>query len=99
MQLATTLDQVMKQWAMSAEPIIKPTLYAHNKIWMVELEEVWPDGEPKYTNSPLDDRVEWCCQTLKDWPNATRTSWDMWRFESKRDAEKFITLYTLVWAQ
>ena len=93
-----TLDQVMKDWAKSNEPTIKPTLYVHNKVWIVELTEVWPDDEPRYTNSPLDEHVEWAAKTLKDWPTATRTAWDMWRFKSRSEAEKFITLYTLVWA-
>jgi hypothetical protein len=102
--LATTLDQVMSQWIQSIPPTIKPELYrGQNRKWTIRLIEVWPDDEEDvkfYTgSSPLDERVEWSFETLQTWKTAHRTAWDMWCFDNKRDAEKFITLYTLTWAQ
>ena len=102
--LATTLDQVMSQWIQSIPPTIKPILHREkNRKWSIQLMEVWPDDEEDvkfYTgSSPLDERVEWTFQTLQTWKKTNRTAWDKWIFDSKRDAEKFITLYSLTWAQ
>ena len=38
-------------------------------------------------------------EKLKDWPNCNRMAWDMWDFKSRREAEKFITLFHLSWDQ
>lgn len=50
------------------------------------------------TGVDLDDRCNWAETQLAEWDNCRRTSWDMWQFKYKRDAEKFITLYHMVWA-
>lgn len=91
----------MQQWAESNQPItIKPELYrGPGRKWHIRLIEVWPEHVTAFGSSSLDEKVEWCYQTLKTWNTAHRTAWDMWRFDSKRDAEKFITLYILQWAQ
>jgi hypothetical protein len=96
-----TLDIVMKDWANSHAPTIIPNLYKEHK-WTIRIEEKWAsvDDAGNYFNSTgLDQRVEWATQILESWKTATRTSWDMWVFSSKREAEKFITLYSLTWAQ
>lgn len=102
--VATTLDQVMSQWIMSNPPTIKPNLFrGRNRKWTIQLIEVWPEDDPDVKffsgSSPLDEKVEWTFETLQAWKTAKRTAWDMWIFDSKRDAEKFITLYSLTWAQ
>jgi hypothetical protein len=98
-----TLDQVMKDWAMSHAPDINPRLYrGQQRKWTVKIEEVWAsvDDAGNYFNSTgLDQRVEWTAKTLDTWKTATRTSWDMWVFNNKKEAEKFITVYHLTWAQ
>lgn len=96
-----TLDQVMQEWAKSRQPTIKPVLRKRNvgiySGWELRLVEEWPD-DMHIGSSTLDEKVAWTTQTLKTWDSATRTAWDMWKFDSKREAEKFITLFTLQWA-
>jgi hypothetical protein len=98
-----TLEQVMQEWASSHAPDIKPRLYmGQQRKWTIKIEEVWAsiDDAGNYFNSTdLDKRVDWTAHVLETWKTANRTSWDMWVFSSKREAEKFITLYTLQWAQ
>jgi hypothetical protein len=47
----------------------------------------------------LDDIVEWTDKELTKWKDCRRIAWDMWQFKSKREAEKFITLFHLIWQQ
>jgi hypothetical protein len=96
-----TLEQVMHSWAKMIDPKIVPTLYKHKKVWTIRLDEIWPEGQEQIrsTDSLLDKRVAWTYQELKKWADAKRTAWDMWVFDDKRSAEKFITLYYLVWAK
>jgi hypothetical protein len=99
---AITLEQVMNQWAMSNQSIIKIELDPRDKSKRtVRLVEDWPsvdDAGNYYNSRELDKRVDWTLRTLETWETAHRTAWDIWAFDSKRDAEKFITLYTLTWA-
>lgn len=97
--MTVTLDRVMKDWASSNEPTIKLNMFSRSGRWLVELVEVWPDDIHNYGKSTLDDKVEWTYQQLKSWPDVSRSSWDMWSFKFKHDAEKFVTLYTLLWAR
>jgi len=97
-----TLDQVMKEWVKSRQPEIKPVMTrmrmgkGYTK-YRIQLVEVWPD-DMHIGASGLDEKVEWMFQTLKTWKTAKRTAWDMWVFDNKHEAEKFITLFTLQWA-
>ena len=102
MTVAVTLDQVMAVWGKSRMPKIKPELSRERysktySKWRLQLVEVWPD-DMHFGASDLDERVEWTYQTLKTWESARRTAWDMWVFDSKKEADKFITLYHLTWA-
>lgn len=86
--------------SMKQGPIIKPSLVMRGKRWNIVLEEAWPsvdDAGNYYHSSGLDDRVEWAVVELKKW-DTTRTAWDTWQFNSRKDAEKFITFYNLTWA-
>ena len=102
MTVAVTLDQVMADWGKARMPKIKPEVIrvrmgkGYSK-YRVQLVEVWPD-ETHFGASDLDSRVEWAYQTLKSWKSANRTAWDMWVFDSKKEADKFVTLYHLTWA-
>ena len=98
--LAQTLEQVMSQWAMSNTPTIKPNLYrGSGRKWTICLIEIWPDDGAQFIGSSyLDKQVYWTETILSSWHGARRTAWDTWVFDSKRTAEKFITLHTLQWA-
>jgi hypothetical protein len=92
------LAKALKNWTTMSIPsrVIPNLKHRRNYGWVVDL--VLEHGNDHY-DGLLDSRVEWVCNQLKDWPDCRRTAWDMWSFKSKRDAEKFITLYTLTWAQ
>lgn len=98
----TTLEQVMASWGASHRSIIKPELIRHrlkkgNQNWIIQLVEFWPDDFNQGASN-LDSKVNWTEKVLSTWPRVRRTSWDMWVFDKKRDAEKFITLFNLTWA-
>ena len=103
MTLALTLESVMHQWAMSEKPTVRPELYrGQGRKWHIKLVEEWQsvdDAGNRYSSGDLDKRVDWTVQTLETWKTAHRTAWDIWFFDNKRDAEKFITMYYLVWAK
>jgi len=87
--------------AMMNGPRIKPKLYKFGKhTWAICLEEFWPDL-PQWQggSNRLDDSVEWCEKTLETWKNCRRESWDTWSFDSKKNAEKFITYYNIACPQ
>ena len=97
------LQAVMFKWK-SQESVIKPVLTKIKNHWTLTLEEEWHyDSGGSYTiNSGsimLDDIVEWTDKELTKWKDCRRIAWDMWQFKSKRDAEKFITLFHLIWQQ
>lgn len=83
--------------AMEYGPTIKPKLYKFGKhTWAIRLEEIWPDLiQWQGGSSGLDTAVEWCEKTLETWKNCKRQSWDTWSFDSKKNAEQFITFYIL----
>lgn len=101
---AVTLDQVMHQWAQTPMSIVKPEIVRIRKpkgysVYRLQLVEVWPDDLTAIMGaSKLDERVEWAYVTLRSWKSAKRAAWDIWVFSSKREAEKFVTLYNLVWS-
>lgn len=72
-----------------------------NLQWRVKIEEDWnnSNGEFYYTAdyTNLDQRCMWAEEQLKNWRFVIRSSPREWKFFNKRQAEKFITLFTLVW--
>jgi hypothetical protein len=92
------VEKALRNWTTMHIPsrVIPNLKHRQHYGWVIDL--VLEHGNDNYVGL-LDSRVEWVYNQLKDWPDCKRTAWDMWRFKSKRDAEKFITLYTLTWAQ
>lgn len=92
----------MQQWAKSSEASIVINL-TRKRIgkgyskWRIEVIEDWPN-QNSHTSSSLDSRVIWITEKLESWNTTRRTAWNIWEFDSKREAEKFLTLYNLVWA-
>jgi hypothetical protein len=99
--LTQTLDQVMMQWSKLNEAIIKPQLIkASGRGWLLSINEHWQsvdDAGNPYHSSNLDEQIKWAVEQLED--KARRIAWNIWKFKNKRDAEKFITVYYLVWAK
>jgi hypothetical protein len=92
---AQTLDQVMMQWSKLREVTIKLQLEKSGRGYMLSIFE---DGlGNSFNGSNLDKQVKWVTEQLDG--QASRRAWNMWKFKNKRDAEKFITMYYLVWGQ
>lgn len=47
----------------------------------------------------FDDIIFHVQEELKNWKHVRRMAWDQWNFKSKKDAEKFVTLFNLKWAK
>ena len=95
----------MFQWK-DCISVIKPTLHRRangpNYWYRLQLVEDWgtvDDAGNHYPTRNLDNCVLWVEEKLKEWPNCDRKAWDMWDFKSRRDAEKFLTLFHLSWEQ
>jgi len=87
---------------MNRGPKIKPKLRLANRIWVLEIAEDWGifhDAGNSYDTPNLDQRVIWSAKQLETWKNVSRQAWNMWHFKRRQDAEKFITLYNLKWAE
>lgn len=58
--------------------------------------------EKKYhvnINGSDSEMFSWCFKTLETWQGVESIGIGEFMFDKKSDAEKFITLYNLVWAQ
>lgn len=91
---------------MNDVPKISATLEKMAFSCSVRIHEDW-DKTPSeeyyqyYTASDeaLEEKLLWATEQLSTWPNVKRLGFDRWSFSKKRDAEKFITLFNLTWAQ
>jgi hypothetical protein len=86
---------------MEQGPTIQPTLTFKDNGWELELVERWGtvDDAGNYVGSKeLDERRKWTAEQLVIW-DCRPTGAVTWWFTNKRNAEKFITMYYLVWAQ
>lgn len=97
------LDKIVSKWVDMNESIIKPTLHrrAHgpNYWYRLQLVEEHDDDIRLATPAKLDNCVRWTEDKLKEWPDCNRKAWDIWDFKHRKDAEKFITMFYLRWAQ
>jgi len=92
------------QQFMESGPQVKPKLRSAGRIWVLEINVDWgifeDYGKTSSWGKPnLDQRVIWSYKQLETWDNVSRQAWNMWHFKRKKDAEKFITLYNLTWAE
>jgi hypothetical protein len=82
---------------------ILTTIEQNGKLWNLNITEKWVGEDPGlldiFTTITFDKRIEWASVELEKWQHCRRTAWHIWEFKHKRDAEKFITLYNLTWAQ
>lgn len=85
---------------------IHPIIEQNGKLWNLDIVEKWVDEDPAISGIPIhfttvafDKRIKWASTELEKWQHCKRTDWHIWEFKYKRDAEKFITLYNLTWAQ
>jgi hypothetical protein len=91
------LEQVLKSWKMT-EPTIRPELTQESRTkCILTLQEEWPDDFNHGSSSKLDDCVDWTCDKLNTWTGCKRLAWNIWRFNNKKEAEKFLTVFYLSW--
>lgn len=87
----------------AAGPTIRAVLFKKSKRWHIKLEEIWPAelyiAEWTFDSTKLDSTIHWTDNVLQTWSGSNRESWDTWSFNSKRDAEKFITYYNIACPQ
>lgn len=97
--LEPEIDRLVK--TMHTGSKIVPSLERIKNRWTVKLSEEWiidSDFRPITTDN-LSEAVDWTVEQLQHWSSVRRMSYDMWEFESKRDAEKFQILFNLKWAR
>ena len=92
------LQAVMFKWSERLS-VIKPTLHRRNNHWyrLQFVEEMFDDSS--HQTKKFNDCIVWTEEQLKNWSNCKRMAYDMWDFKHRKDAEKFITLFHLSWAQ
>lgn len=90
---------------MERTPKIRIALRKVNLAWRIRIEEDWDSTKPEdlymyYTADygNLDSRCDWSADQLNDWKLVNRLSYQEWKFWRLRDAEKFLTLFNLKWA-
>lgn len=79
--------------------VIKATVSLSGSQWVLSINEKWgtvDDAGNHFNTAELDDRIIWATKELEKW-DCCRKSWNMWHFKFKYDADKFITLYNLIW--
>lgn len=91
---------------MNDVPKISATLEKTVFSYSVRIHEDWAKtpSEEHYqyytvSDQALEEKLSWATDQLSEWPNVRRLGYDRWSFTKKRDAEKFITLFNLTWAQ
>jgi hypothetical protein len=101
---ASTLEQVMTGWAQALrDTVIKALVVkSNNGGWNLTVFEDYSsqdDAGNYYPSSNLDKQIKWITEKLEGQENCLRQAWNIWTFKSKRDAEKFLTVYYLVWGR
>lgn len=87
---------------MDEKVIVRAFLKKEGIRWTVWIKEDWTGstlGHLYYTATydEVDKRIEWAEQQLASWKFVSRVERDQWCFFSKKQAEKFITLFNLRW--
>jgi hypothetical protein len=98
---ATTLESIMQLWAAESRKVsIKSTIEKSGRGWILSIFEDFSsvdDAGNSFPSSDLKEQVDWATEQLEG--QAVRLAWNMWKFKNKRDAEKFTTVYYLIWAK
>lgn len=99
-QAFDNLEKVVQSWMQKEDPEIRARLWSGKNKTYVMLEECWPEEQvSSSTSHKLDRTVAWAEEILATWPSSKRTSWDTWQFGSKKEAEKFLIMFNLLWAE
>lgn len=98
------ISAVIFRWKNMNRSTIKPIFRPNSsndwyRLQFVEDYSSVDDAGVPMPSASLDLCIKWVEEKLKTQPNCRRMAWDMWDFRDRRDAEKFITLFHLVWEQ
>jgi hypothetical protein len=86
---------------MQLGPSINFTLTSVNNEWELSFNENWGDINDAgihFNSENFYDRINWSVIELEKW-KCRQTWWNTWNFKSRREAEKFITIFKLKWTQ
>lgn len=88
-------------------PEILPVLINNKKRCILLIQETYPDfinlvdkeilEEITSSHLNLDNTINQVSEELKTWKGCRRIAWDRWEFDSRKNAEKFVTLFHLKW--
>ena len=97
-QLNPDYDDLVWQMNKGPEvvPVIEKMITGHIRVRIEYKNE--GDSISDYIGK-LDQRVDWVTEHLKNNSKANRMAWNMWNFTNRKEAEKFVTMYYMVWAE
>lgn len=69
------------------------------EYWSLIINQIWPYDVniTAYSMHELYERCTWISLELAKWDDVVNAGETKWLFKNKQQAEKFITLYNLVW--
>jgi len=83
-------------------PILRCILGKKGKETILTIVETYKESSveviQEYNTLNFDKCIDWANEQLEPWNNVRRMSYNQWYFKRKKDAEKFITLFTVKWA-
>lgn len=86
------------KYVMENGPMIKTKLSQNkNAAWQITIYQENLNLDIQDLYSKFSDRIEWTAEEIEKW-NAWRNDYNTWIFDSKDEAEKFLTFYTLKWS-
>jgi hypothetical protein len=66
----------------------------------IDIQEDWKGCNfYDHPSSRLMDCIQWVNDQLESWPYVNRITYSQWMFQREQDAEKFITLFNLIWSR
>lgn len=90
----TELDKAVRNWART-KPTIKIACHDISTGCQVN---IYADINEQVTDldyRDLERYIKWAANQLKNWHSVFKTDYNTWIFASRRDAEKFATLFSL----
>lgn len=91
-----------KLWAKMNNTLeVKFDIFKKGRKYVLALSKDYFEESYSFNNSQggfqtnLDDAVEWLVEKLENRADVRRTSWAMWEFNNRKEAEKIITWFHL----
>lgn len=94
----TELDRAVRSWRRN-NPKVKISNTKTSSGWIVCIYADVEDQDDFYEHKDLNKYVNWASSQLEYWPDVCKTGYNIWIFAHERDAEKFVTLFSLFKSQ